>query len=160
MDKEEARQQIIKLLNETQELIPDKLVPNLDPLEGFPEAPDWHQFEHDIWNNGETIRQLLKTNKYLLSDKMILERIVSICLNRNAKRGRQSFIMLLWNKHGRQFSNKLVEHLDDKCVDGHIIEGLNKMKIDGYVSLVQPFCNDKVNWIRKQAIKYVETFKK
>ncbi len=158
MDRTQSRQKIAELLQDSKKLIPDTLVPNLDPIQGFPDVPDWHQFEHDIWRNGEIIRQMLKVHRSLYKDKLLMEDIVSICLNRNAKRGRQSFIMLLWNKFGLPFADKLVEHLDDKSVDGHIVEGLNKMKAPGYSSKIQPFCLHKTTWIRKQAQKYIEKY--
>jgi hypothetical protein len=160
MDKEHSIQKILELLKETEKLIPNNLVPDLDPIDGFPDVPKWHKFESDIWKNGEMVRQILREHKSLLADKYLLDRIFSICSNRNAKRGRQSFIMLLWNKYGNPFADKLVEQLDDKSVDGHIIQGLNKMKASGYVSKVQPFCFDKSTWIRKQAQKYIEKYHK
>lgn len=160
LDKEQTRQKIINLIQETKTLIPDSLVSDLGPIDGFPDVPKWHKFEYDVWQNGELIRQLFKMHKALSVDKNILEDILSICLNRNAKRGRQSFIMLLWNKNGSQFADKLVNQLDDKSVDGHIIEGLNKMSAAGYASLIRPFCFNRTTWIRKQAIKYVEQYDK
>jgi len=160
MDKEQLRQDVMKLIQETEKLIPVDYIADLAPLDGFPEIPIWHQFEHSIWKNGEAIRQLLKHNKSLTKDKDISEKILSICLNRNAKRGRQTFIMLFWNKDSTQYADKLVNQLDDNFVAGHIIQGLNKMKVPYYVSQVKPFCIDKTNWIRKQANKYIEEYDK
>ena len=160
MDKEQLRQDVTKLLQETERLIPVDYVPDLDPHNGFPEIPKWHQFEDSIWKNGEAIRQLFNHNKTLTKDKDISEKILSICLNRNAKRGRQSFIMLFWNKDSTQYAEKLVSQLDDNFVNGHIIEGLNKMKVPYYVSQVKPFCVNKTTWIRKQANKYIEKYDK
>jgi hypothetical protein len=160
MDKEQAKLKILELLHETEKLIPKDNVPNLDPTDGFSDIPQWHSFEHDIWKNGETIRQLFKEYKTLSQDKNIVENILSICLNRNAKRGRQSFIMLLWNKKHAEYADKLVSQIDDKFVDGHIIEGLNKMKTPYYLNQVRPFCSDKTTWIRKQAKKYIDQYDK
>jgi hypothetical protein len=158
MDKEQAKLKILELLHETEKLIPKDYVPNLDPIDGFPDIPQWHSFEHEIWKNGETIRQLFKEHKTLSQDKNIVENILSICLDKNAKRGRQSFIMLLWNKKYSEYADKLVSQIDDKFVDGHIIEGLNKMKTPYYLKQVRPFCSDKTTWIRKQAQKYIDQY--
>lgn len=158
MYKEEGKLKVLKLLHETENLIPDNLVPNLDSLDGFPDIPQWHQFESEIWKNGETIRQIVKENKSFLKDNNIIEGILSIALNRNAKRGRQSFIMLLWNKSSARFADELVNQLDDEFVNGHIIEGLNKMKVADYVTQVRPFCKVKITWIRKQANKYINLY--
>ncbi|MBN7811805.1 hypothetical protein J0A68_12680 [Algoriphagus sp. H41] len=156
MDNEQAKLKILELFNETEKLIPKDNVPNLDPIDGFPDISQWHSFENDIWKKGETIRQLLKEHKTLSHDKNIIENILSICLNRNAKRGRQSFIMLLWSKNYAEYADKLVSQIDDKFVYGHIIEGLNKMKSPYYLKQVRPFCSDKTTWIRKQAKKYID----
>jgi hypothetical protein len=160
MEKEQAKLKVLELLRETEKLIPSNLVPNLDSMDGFPNVPQWHSFEHEIWKNGETIRQLFKEHKTLAQDKNITEKILSICLDRNAKRGRQSFIMLLWNKKYAEYADKLVSQIDDKFVDGHIIEGLNKMKTPFYVTQVRPFCSVKTAWVRKQAQKYIEQYDK
>lgn len=160
MDKEQAKLKIIELLHETEKLIPDENVLNLAPLDGFRDIPQWYSFEHEIWKNGDTIRQLFMQHKTLPEDKKMLENILSICLNRNAKRGRQSFIMLLWNKKYSEYAEKLVSQIDDKFVAGHIIEGLNKMKTPYFSAQVRPFCSDKTTWIRKQAQKYIDQYDK
>lgn len=160
MEKEQAKLKILELLSETEKLIPKNLVPNLDSIEGFPDVQQWHSFELEIWKNGESIKQLFKEHTILTHDNYITEKILSICLDRNAKRGRQSFIMLLWNKRYAEYADKLVSQIDDKFVNGHIIEGLNKMKTSSYVTQVRPFCSDKTTWIRKQTQKYIEQFDK
>jgi hypothetical protein len=158
MDKEQAKLKVLELLLETKKLIPKDNVPNLDPIDGFPNIPQWHSFEHEVWKNGECIRQLFKEHKTLSQDKNIVEKILSICLDKNAKRGRQSFIMLLWNKKYAEYADKLVSQIDDKFVDGHIIEALNKMKTPYFLKEVRPFCSDKTTWIRKQAQNYIDQY--
>jgi hypothetical protein len=86
MDKDQAKLKVLELLRDTEELIPKNQVQNLGPLDGFPDIPQWHSFEHEIWKNGESIRQLLKEHKTLLQDKNFVEKILSICLNRNAQK--------------------------------------------------------------------------
>jgi len=43
-------------------------------------------------------------------------------------------------------------------VNGHIIEGLNKMKAEQFVSLVEPYTTDKNTWKRNQAKKYIKGY--
>lgn len=160
MDKEQAKLKVLELLRETEELIPKDNPESLAPIEGFPDIPQWHSFEHEIWKNGEAIRQLFNEHKTLSHDTNITEKILSICLDRNAKRGRQTFIMLLWNKKYAEYADKLVSQIDDKFVYGHIIEGLNKMKTPYYLTQVRPFCSDRTTWIRKQAQKYIDQYDK
>jgi len=79
--------------------------------------------------------------------------------NKNAKRGRQSFIMLLWFKHCEKYAPILLDQIEDDFVRGHIIEGLNKMKASGYTEIVKKYTNDKTTWIKNQAKKYIENWK-
>lgn len=158
MDKYEARQRIVQLLSETEKLIPKTLDADLAIFDNFQSIPAWHNYESEIWERGELIRNIFLEYKVLCKDPELMERIVAICLNRNSKRGRQSFIMLLWNEDCKVYAEKLISQLDDKFVYGHIIEGLNKMKASGYVNLVKPYCVDKITWIKNQAKKYVDQY--
>ena len=47
---------------------------------------------------------------------------------------------------------------NDDFVNGHIIEGLNKMKAEQFVSLVEPYTTDKNTWKRNQAKKYIKGY--
>lgn len=158
MDKKEARQSVMQLLSETEKLIPKTLDAGLAAFDNLQNIPTWDNYEFEIWKHGELIRNIFLKHKVLNKDPELLDRIVNICLNRNSKRGRQSFIMLLWNKDCQLYADKIISQLDDKFVYGHIIEGLNKMKASGYVGIVKPYCDDKITWIKNQAKKYVDQY--
>lgn len=158
MTKEEAKNRILILLEKVKDITPKVLEPDLPMMEDFPDVPSWHDYEHEIWKIGEEIREILSKHKNLRKDDLINEKIVDFCMNKNAKRGRESFIMLLWFKHNQKYAEKLISLINDQYIYGHIIEGLNKMHVSGFDKEVLPFINDKIVWIRKQAKKYIEKY--
>jgi len=158
MSKEEAKNRILDLIEEAIGKAPKSFEPDLPALEGFPEVPSWHDYEHEIWKLGEGIRQLLVEHKSLRKDDSITEKILDFCLNKNAKRGRESFVMLLWYKHNQKYADKLISLINDQYVYGHVIQVLNKMQAHGFKNDVLPFTKDKRTWIRNQAKKYLEKY--
>lgn len=158
MTREEAKIEIKEIVGRTSRLIPPVYVKDLPPSKQFPDVPQWHGYEYEIWRNGERIRQILLEHNALRKDKELLDLFLTIALDRNAKRGRQSFIMLFCYKHCAGYAELFVQQLDDDFVCGHIIEGLNKMKAGQFVSLVKPFTTYKITWIRNQAKKYIKRY--
>ena len=168
MTKEEAKKEIEGIVKKTLKLIPLTYEENLPPMDltfggilrqKSTDIPEWHDYEHSIWQNGEKIRQILCEHKSLRKDKELLDLFLVVALNKNAKRGRQSFIMLFGYQHCSEYADLLIKQIDDNFVNGHIIEGLNKMKVRKFGSIVKPFTTDKTTWIRKQAKKYIENNK-
>ena len=90
-----------KLISLAETLIPKILEPDLPPAKisgkDISQNPAWHDFEHKIWSTGEELRALIQINPILRKDVKLFQRIFIIAKNRNAKRGRQSFIILLAN---------------------------------------------------------------
>ncbi|PKV48859.1 hypothetical protein ATE84_0874 [Aquimarina sp. MAR_2010_214] len=158
MTKEEAKNTVLDLIEEAKGKTPNTLETDLPVFEEFPDVPSWHDFEYEIWKLGEDIRQILADHKSLRKENSITEKIVDFCLDKNAKRGRESFVMLLWYKHNQKYANRLIGLINDKYVYGHIIEGLNKMQVSGFEKEVLPFVDDKRTWIKKQAKKYLEKY--
>ena len=156
--KLETKQKILELIEKAENLTPKKMEKDLPNMKDHPDVREHHFYENEIWEIGENIRQLILQHKGLRKDDFLNDRIINFCLNRNSKSGRESFVMLLWYKHNQKYAEKLVSLIDDKYVYGHIIEGLNKLQVDGYCEKVSKFTNDKRKWIKKQAIKYVEKY--
>ena len=126
-------------------------------MKEVPDVHDWYMFEHELWAVGEEIRQLtLKYKKKF--DKSQLDRIVNICLDKRAKRGRQSFVMLLGRKQYAGYADKIVTILEDEDVEGHVINTLYKMQAGQYVELMKPFLNHKRTWIRNEAKRFINKF--
>ncbi|MDR2905897.1 MAG: hypothetical protein LBU73_08085 [Helicobacteraceae bacterium] len=144
-----------KLVSRAEKLIPKILEPNLPPTELLPDVPDWHDFERKIWRLGDEIRQLIKENPTLRKENEFFQRILKISTNRNAKRGRQSFIMLFATKHLSGYAKELTTQLDDEFVNGHIICAIQKMHAAEFDSEVKPFAEHKHVWIRNAAKKYL-----
>lgn len=149
---------ILSLINETIDLCPLELEKDLKPIDEFPDVTDWHSFEDRIWEIGEEIRQIIHSKKSLRNDEEINNAILNICLNNRAKRGRQSFILLLGYKKLSHFAPKLIKIVDDKFVTGQVIDTICKMQVKGFEKEIEPFTRTKDQWIRKIALKYLKKF--
>ena len=154
IEKTEILDRTNKLLSRAEELIPNTLQPDLPPTSLLPNVPDWHNFERKIWELGEELRQLIKTNPTLRKEQALFQRILKVSVNRNAKRGRQSFVILFDRKSLSNFAKYLVTQLDDEFVSGHVISSIQKMHVAGFEREVQPFTEHKHTWIRNAAKKY------
>ena len=115
------------LLRKAEEKIPETNLPDLPYMKYDPDVHDWYIFELEIWDIGEEIRQLTINYKSKFTKEQI-ERIISICLDKKAKRGRQSFVMLLNKKAYFEYSSRLISLLADDDVDGHVIYTLYMMQ--------------------------------
>ena len=153
-EKREILDKADKLLSQVEKLIPNTLEPDL-PSSNFPDIPDWHDFEHKIWKCGEELRKLIKESPKLQKEDALFQRILKISINRNAKRGRQSFIMLFDRKHFSNFAKHLATQLDDEFVNGHVICAIQKMHVAGFESEIKSFIESKYTWIRNAAKKYL-----
>ena len=85
-------------------------------------------------------------------------RIIGISLDIKAKRGRQSFVMLLGKKAYNEYSEVLIPILCDGDVDGQVIYTLYKMQAGQYVDLIKHFTEHKRSWIRNEAKRYIQKF--
>jgi hypothetical protein len=154
----ETRNKIIELVAIAEAAIPSELLPDLPPSQQIKEVPEWHAFEHQIWKRGEDIRQLLAEKKSLRKDPELQRTFLRIACNEKAKRGRQSFIMLLGYAVCAQFAPDISRQLSDPHVAGHAIDTLSKMHCADYVEAIKPYASDKTAWIRNKAKQYVEKY--
>ncbi len=148
------KKEIIRLIKKAEKLTPNMLEPNLEPNQ-FSNVPEWHDYELKIWEIGEQIRKIILKNKTLRNDNEINDLIIKFCLNRNSKRGRQSFVSLLGYKHLANYAEKLILLIDDDFVNGHIIDTIYKMQVKGFKTEIERFTTSKINWIKKIANKYI-----
>ena len=158
MDREAFDSELNNFLTRAEALIPKENLPDLPYMDLAPDVHDWYDFEHKLWEIGEEIRQFLSENKNKLNEKQI-ERIVSICLDKKAKRGRQSFVMLLGKKVYSSYADKIVTVLNDDDIDGQVIDTLYKMGAKEYVERIEPFLTHNRTWIRNEAKRYVKKYK-
>ena len=155
MNKTEVLQKAEKLIEQAEKLIPKTLEPDLPATKLIPNVPEWYGFEYKIWKLGDDLRLLIKANPTLQKEDEIFQRILKVCTNRNAKRGRQSFIMLLGAKRFSIFATDLITQIDDENVDGHVISTIQKMHAAGFENQVKPFIEHEHAWIRNAAKKYL-----
>ncbi len=157
MDRKQFDDKLNELLSNAESMIPDENLPDLPYMESAPDVHDWYGFEHELWEKGEEIRQHILCGKKRPNTEQI-ERIVSICMDKRAKRGRESFVMLLGKKCYVNYAGKLATLLNDSDVDGHVIDTLYKMGATGYNSQIEPFIKHNRVWIRNKARKYIEKY--
>ena len=158
MDRKAFDSELNNFLTRAEALVPKENLPDLPYMDLAPDVHDWYDFEHKLWEIGEEIRQFLSENKNKLNEKQI-ERIVSICLDKKAKRGRQSFVMLLGKKVYSSYADKIVTVLNDDDIDGQVIDTLYKMGAKEYVERIEPFLTHNRTWIRNEAKRYVQKYK-
>jgi len=116
------------------------------------EEVEFHSFEHRIWGIGEQIRQITFSKPQVRKNEKLQEAFLRISINKNAKRGRQSFILLLGYKVCSQRASDIVSQICDKRVSGHVIDTLLKMQASGFVKDVMPFQNSDRAWIRNKTL--------
>lgn len=158
MNRKEFDNELNQLLTSAEALIPEENLPDLPFMDSEPDIHDWYKFESELWGVGEKIRQFLLENKNKLNRSQI-ERIVEICLDKRAKRGRQSFVILLGKKMFRDYAEQIVTLLHDDDVDGQVIDTLYKMGAAEYADLMEPFLTHKRTWIRNEAKRYIRKYK-
>lgn len=158
MEREEFDLKLNTLLDEAEKMIPDEMFKDLPFMKEAPDVHGWHKFEHNLWTKGEEIRQLILAEKKK-PDKYQLNRILEICLDRKAKRGRESFIMLFGKKCYGSYSPDIVQLLNDEYVSGHAVYTLYKMSASEYADQIEPFTTHKTTWIRNIAKKYIQKYK-
>lgn len=154
---ENLKEEILNLIEKTRSIIPSELEDDLE-IESISKQPKWHSFEHQIWKNGEEIRQKLLFDKKLKKDEEVFDKLLTIATNRYAKRGRQSFILLFGSVKYIKYSSELIKHINDGCVNGQVIDTIYKMRVCNYVEEIKPFCNSPITWIKNIAKKYIEKY--
>ena len=158
MDRKAFDSELNNFLTRAEALIPKENLPDLPYMDLAPGVHDWYEFEHRLWEIGEEIRHFLSENKNKLNKNQI-DRIVSICLDKKAKRGRQSFVMLLGKKIYNSYADMIVTALNDNDVDGQVIDTLYKMGAKEYVEQIEPFLTHNRTWIRNETKRYVQKYK-
>ena len=157
LDRQTFDDHLETLLTKAEKLIPNEELPDLPYMDVAPDVHEWYQFEHQLWDVGEEIRQLIAEHNKKLNEAQV-KRIIEICLDKKAKRGRQSFIMLLGRKCYSAFADVIIHLIHDDDVDGHVIDTIYKMQVGQYVEKVKPFLNHKRTWIRNEAKKYIQKY--
>lgn len=139
--------------------IPKHSLPDLPCIPGIPGVPGWHEEELALWNQGEAIRQLVRTARKKLNRTQAAE-ILDICKNRNAGRGRESFVMLLGQRAYAEYAPQIAALLDDRDVGGHCVYTLYKMGAAGYDTEIAPFLTHEKKWVSDYAKRYMQQYGK
>lgn len=154
MNRDDFNSALNSLLDEAESIIPNEDLPPLPFRNDCLDVHDWYDFEQRLWDKGEEIRKLIvKERRELNKDQS--NRVCDICLNKNAKRGRQSFVLLLGKKRYIEYASKIADLLSDDDVDGQTINTLYKMGTTEYQELIKTFLNHNRSWIRNEAKRYI-----
>jgi hypothetical protein len=148
------RKRIEDLLAQAKVMVPKDIPGLLPPMAGYPDVSQWHKFEHSLWAIGEKIRQVINSQTRLRADRLLYSEILNIVRSRNARRGRQSFVLLFAYRPCLAWAQELASLIPDADIDGHIISALYKMRAPGFSSHVAPFLNSRTTWIREEATRY------
>lgn len=149
MDNRTFDSELNRILTEAEEIL--SALPGSEP----PDIYGWYRHEYTLWGLGEEIRQVsLKSRRPFSASQA--SRILDICLNRQAGRGRQSFILLLGKRRYSGFAVSIVTLLHDRDVEGHVINTLSKMMALDYAEQIRPFLTSKQTWIRNEAKHYFQ----
>lgn len=151
--------QLNSLLLSAEKLIPEENLPNLPYMELAPTVHDWYDFEDELWEIGENIRQQILSERKDLNTEQA-DRVCKICENVKAKRGRQSFVMLLGKKRFCPYADRIVSVLPDDDIDGHIISTLYKMGASQYIAQIEPYTKHPITWIKNEAKRYMQKYAK
>jgi hypothetical protein len=154
----ELRQRILELVRIAEALIPLENLPELPPGPLTSGQPDFYPFEIQIWDIGESIRQLINEQPKLRGDRELLSEFLRIARDPRGKRGRQSFVLLFAYKPCTPFASLLIDEIEDPNVCGQVIYALHKMKVPGFVGRIQLFTSHKETWIRNKAKQYCALF--
>ena len=157
MNRAEFDARIDNVLLHAERLIPKENLPDLPYMELAPTVHDRYDFEHELWDLGETVRQLILSERKELNAEQA-DRICKICESIKAKRGRQSFVMLLGKKRFLTYADRMANILPDDDIDGHIIGTLYKMGASQYVELIKPYAEHRITWIKNEAKRYIQKY--
>ena len=151
------KQLILEKIEIAKSEIPNKMLPDLQVNE-ISGNPEMHPFEYKIWTLGEEIRPLLVNKPQLRNDSEIQNGILEICLEQKAKRGRESFVMLMGNVNFSKYAPEIASLIKDHYISGHVIDTLVKMKQSGFSEEIAPYMKSKTTWVREAAKKYCEKY--
>jgi len=153
--KSHVRNTIEALLAQAKALVPRSTPPRLPPMDGFPDVPQWHDFEHSLWSLGEQIRHAINSQPKLRGDRQLYTEFLAIVRDRSAMRGRQSFVLLFAYRPCVAWAPDLASLLPDPDIDGQVILSLYKMRAPGFSTVVAPFLSSSTEWIRRESRRYM-----
>ena len=148
---------IDSILLSAEHIVPQEKLPDLPFMELAPTVHNWYDFEHTLWDHGENIRQMILSERKDLNVEQAA-RVYKICADSKAKRGRQSFVMLIGKKKFIPYAEKLAALLPDEDIEGHIISTLYKMGASQFMECIKPYTDHPITWIRNEAKRYVQKY--
>ncbi len=125
-------------------------------MDGVNGAHSWMEYEHKIWQMGESLRPLLKKRKKWHGKGEIMDAVAEILGDEKFGKGRQTFALLLGDFGASSYGSVLADQLASGEVQGHCLKSLRKAKIYGYDKEVKEVYRKKSGWVKKAAKAYLE----
>ena len=157
MRRDEFDARVNNLLCSAERLIPEDDLPDLPYMDMAPTVHDWYDFEHELWDIGEDLRELIAAEHKDLNTEQA-DRVCKICVDSRAKRGRQSFVMLLGKKRYVPYADGIAAVLANEDIAGQVINTLYKMGASQYTEQISPYTIHPIAWIRNEAKRYVQKY--
>jgi hypothetical protein len=154
-DNSQSATAILESLSTLLRSAPSRVPHDLPPSEHSSGQPAWHPIEHDIWAEGEALRQYRNRSPRAFADPLVIDAVLKIIECRAFRRGRQSFVMLLETPRARQFAARLAPLLSDPDIAGHVLTALLRMRALEYSALVRPLTQSPFAWVRRRATAYL-----
>lgn len=149
--------ELVNLAREALRLAPPTFPADL-PTSKIAKKPEWYPFEDTCWALGENIRQKLLRSPRLRGNPQLIGAILDVIEQRNLRRGRQSFVMLLGSVKAAYAAPRLALWATDSDIDGHVVDSLLKMRVAGYSQVVEPHLSSEFSWIRRKAETYLRRY--
>lgn len=125
-------------------------------MDGVDGAPSWMEYEHKIWQMGESLRPLLKKRKKWHGKGEVMDAVAEILSDERFGKGRQTFALLLGDFGASSYGSALAAQLRSEEVQGHCLKSLRKAKIYGYDKEVGEVYRKRSGWVKKAAKAYLE----
>jgi len=130
-------------------------------MQGVRGAPDWLEYESLLWELSEIVRNWMKAKRIGRGRNDVLDMVAQLVLERQYKKGRQNFVLVLAERGGGAYGTAFAQMLDDPDVAGHAVKALVKSRTPGYVMSVEKLLLEaRAAWVRSAAKKYLSVMKK
>jgi hypothetical protein len=120
--------------------------------------PDRYDFEREIWDLGEKIRQCLAARNQKRGQSVLLDTAVKILHAKEYRHGRVSFVFLFEDYADTTYSSDIKDLLFDSDVQLQlsVLHAIRKMKAFDLIDDVKKFQEiTPLNWMKKECDKYL-----
>ena len=134
-------------------------LPEAFPRTSVVDAPGgritWHDYEHLLWELGESVRRILVVTRRLRASAPLWAVVERVSLTGGYGKGRESWVMLQGQYGGRGRVGTLLQLVRDPEVEGHALYALRLLKAPEAREDAVRLLNHRRAWVRKEARSYL-----